>query len=107
MMNNCLEASGPPRQRGQYVVAKLLSKDPSVAKNGVAPETTNRHSQDNTSASDRQVGSPPHIPALDSTGTGPTARALGRNRCAAHAKKYAIGVDLGMLDDETHRRQSR
>jgi hypothetical protein len=107
MMNNGLKASGPPRQRSQYIVAKSLSEDPAAAKNGGTPETANRHPQDNTSASDGQIGGLPRISALDSTGTGPTARTRCRNRRAAHVKKYAIRVDRRMLDDEAHRRQSR
>jgi hypothetical protein len=46
MMDDGLKASGPSRQRSQYIVTKPLGKDPAAAKNGIAPETTNRVSGD-------------------------------------------------------------
>jgi hypothetical protein len=65
-MNDGLKASGPPRQRSQYGIAKPLGKDPATAKNGIAPEPTNRYPQDNPPASDGQIGNFPHISALGS-----------------------------------------
>jgi hypothetical protein len=66
VMNDGLEASGSPRQRSQYGIAKPLGKDPATAKNGVAPESTNRYPQDNPAARNRQIGNFPHISALGS-----------------------------------------
>jgi hypothetical protein len=66
VMNDGLKASGPPRQRSQHGIAKPLGKDPAAAKNGIAPEPTNRYPQDNSAARNRQIGNFPHISALRS-----------------------------------------
>jgi hypothetical protein len=63
-MNDGLKASGSSRQRAQYTGAKPFGKNAAAAKNGVAPETANRHPQDHPPARDGQIGGLPRISAL-------------------------------------------
>jgi hypothetical protein len=66
MMNDRLKASGPSRQRCQNIGTKPLGKNAASAENGITPETTNHHPQDNPPAGDRQIGGLPQISALGS-----------------------------------------